>query len=219
MCIRDSDRKLLYDLQKVCSDHERVTYKVDLVKWLVSRGQRPIKRPLPNQSEAMMAKHLRTAAGRLPFIHLSGLHRERLSTLIRSAAASAEQQMRQRLRPAVRTTLAEVGFEPRNLPERVAFNKVTEQSLDCIADRGYLTMGYLRDAISRNNLKLPDVSSIGQIIKGDRLLKADDKFDVALDGVYHRGEFYLRWLQVISSLAFGTRVGRFATQYLSLIHI
>ena len=210
------DRKLLYDLQKVCSDHERVTYKVDLVKWLVSRGQRPIKRPLPNQSEAMMAKHLRTAAGRLPFIHLSGLHRERLSTLIRSAAASAEQQMRQRLRPAVRTTLAEVGFEPRNLPERVAFNKVTEQSLDCIADRGYLTMGYLRDAISRNNLKLPDVSSIGQIIKGDRLLKADDKFDVALDGVYHRGEFYLRWLQVISSLAFGTRVGRFATKYIAI---
>jgi hypothetical protein len=210
------DRKLLYDLQKVCSDHERVTYKVDLVKWVVSRGKRPIKRPLPNQSEAMMAKHLRTAAGRLPFIHLSGLHRERLSTLIRSAAASAEQQMRQRLRPVVRTTLAEVGFEPRNLPERVAFNKVTEQSLDCIADRGYLTMGYLRDAISRNNLKLPDVSSIGQIIKGDRLLKADDKFDVALDGVYHRGEFYLRWLQVISSLAFGTRAGRFATQYIAI---
>jgi hypothetical protein len=130
------DRKLLYDLQKVCSDHERVTYKVDLVKWVVSRGKRPIKRPLPNQSEAMMAKHLRTAAGRLPFIHLSGLHRERLSTLIRSAAASAEQQMRQRLRPVVRTTLAEVGFEPRNLPERVAFNKVTEQRVVQLTDAG-----------------------------------------------------------------------------------
>ena len=212
----NSDRKLLYDLQKVCSAHERLSYKVDLVKWVVSRGKRQIKRPLPNQSEVMMSKHLRSAAGRLPFIHLSGLHRERLSTLIRSAATSAEQQMRQRLRPLVRKSLEKVGFEPRNLPEQVAFSKISEQSLDCIADRGYLTMGYLRDAISRSNLKLPDVSSFRQIIKGDRLLKADDTLDVELDGVYHRGEFYLRWLQVISSLAFGTHSGRFFTKYIAI---
>ena len=210
------DRKLLYDLQKVCSDHERLTYKVDLVKWAVSRGKRPIKRPLPNQREVMMSKHLRTAAGRLPFIHLSGLHREQLSTLLRSAAASAEKQMRQRMRPVLRDTLASVGFKPRNVPEQVAFDKIAEQGLDCIADRGYLTMGYLRDAISRNNLKLPDVSSIRQIIGGDRLLKADDELDVALDGVYHRGEFYLRWLQVVSSLGFGTDRGRFLTKYIAI---
>ena len=210
------DRKLLYDLQKVCTDHERLTYKVDLVKWVVSRGERPIKRPLPNQSEVMMSKHLRTAAGRLPFIHLSGLYRERLSTLIRHAASSAEEQMRQRLRPMLRETLTEVGFASRNLPEEVAFKKVVEQSLDCVADRGYLTMGYLRDGISRNNLKLPDVSSAREIVSGDRLLKADDQLDVKLDGVYHRGEFYLRWLQVISSLAFGTDFGRFFTKYIAL---
>lgn len=212
----NSDRKLLYDLQKVCAAHERLTYKVDLVKWIASRGRRALKRPLPNQREVMMSKYLRTAKSRLPFIHLSGFHRERLSTLIRHAADSAEHQMRNRLRPIIRQSLRDVGFEPRNGPEHVAFEKVSEQSLDCIAKRGYLTMGYLRDAISRNTLKLPDISSVRQILKGDRLLKADDRFDETLDGVYHRGEFYLRWLQLVSSLAFGTKTGRFTTQYLAI---
>ncbi len=36
----NTEKRLLYDLQKVCLDHERVTYKVDLVKWVVSRGKR-----------------------------------------------------------------------------------------------------------------------------------------------------------------------------------
>ena len=46
------------------------------------------------------------------------------------------------------------------------------------------------------------------------MLRADDRLDVALDGVYRRGEFYLRLLQITSSLFFGTRAGRFATLFL-----
>ena len=34
-----------------------------------------------------------------------------------------------------------------------------------------------------------------------------------LDGVYRRGEFYLRWMQRLSSLGFGTGVGRFLTRF------
>ena len=100
------------------------------------------------------------------------------------------------------------------MPEQVAFDKLVEDSLDCIASRGYLTMGYLRDAISKNDLKLPDLTQLTELYRGDHLLRADDRLDVALDGVYRRGEFYLRWLQITSSLFFGTRVGRFATQFL-----
>ena len=69
-------------------------------------------------------------------------------------------------------------------PEEVAFDKLTEEALDCIAERGYLTMGYLRDAISRNDLKLPDLTDPKDLIRGDHLLRSDDRLDVALDGVY-----------------------------------
>lgn len=210
----NSEKRLLYDLQKVCLDHERVTYKVDLVKWIVSRGQRPLRRPLKNLREVTMAKHLASASSRLVYVRLSGIERERLTQLLHDAARLAEIQMRTRMRPALRQTLLDVELKPTSVPEQVAFDKLVEDSLDCIASRGYLTMGYLRDAISKNDLKLPDLSQLTELYRGDHLLRADDRLDVAMDGVYRRGEFYLRWLQITSSLFFGTRVGRFATQFL-----
>lgn len=212
----NSDKRLLYDLQKVCLDHERTTYKVDLVKWIVSRGKRPLRRPLTNLREVMMAKHLASSAARLVYVRLSGAERERLSDLLHKAARLSEEQMRHRMRSALQETLLQVGLTPSSVPEQVAFDKLVEESLDCIAERGYLTMGYLRDAISRNDLKLPDLTDPRELIRGDHLLRTDDRLDLALDGVYRRGEFYLRWLQVVSSLAFGTRTGRFGTLFIAI---
>jgi len=210
----NTEKRLLYDLQKVCLDHERLTYKIDLVKWVVSRGKRPIRRPLKNLREVAMAKHLASAAARLTHVRLSGDDRERLTELIQLAAKLSESQMRERMRPVLRRAFVEVNLLPKSVPEQVALDKVIEESLDCIAERGYLTMGYLRDVISRNDLKLPDLQELREVWRGDQLLRADDQLDLSLDGVYRRGEFYLRWLQVVSSFFFGTRVGRFATLYL-----
>ena len=210
----NSEKRLLFDLQKVCLDHERVTYKVDLVKWVVSRGRRPLRRPLNSLREVMMAKHLTSSAARLVYVRLSGIERERLTALLQQAARLAEQQMRERMRPVIQQTLRDVQLIPANIPEQVAFDKLSEDSLDCIVDRGYLTMGYLRDQISKNDLKLPDLTQLHELWRGDHLLRADDRLDVALDGVYRRGEFYLRLLQITSSLFFGTRAGRFATLFL-----
>ncbi|MEO2029481.1 MAG: hypothetical protein ABGZ23_26720 [Fuerstiella sp.] len=212
----NSDKRLLYDLQKVCLDHELTVYQIDLVKWIVSRGKRPLRRPLNSLREVMMAKHLASSASRLVYVRLSGTERERLSQLLHEAAGLAEDQMRQRMRTAIHDTIVEVGLHPKSVPEQVAFDKMVEESLDCIAERGYLTMGYLRDAISRNDLKLPDLTDPKDLIRGDHLLRSDDRLDVSLDGVYRRGEFYLRGLQIISSLAFGTRTGRFATLFLAI---
>ncbi|MCA9010324.1 MAG: hypothetical protein KDB01_11285, partial [Planctomycetaceae bacterium] len=200
--------------QKVCLDHERVTYKVDLVKWIVSRGKRPLRRPLTSLREVTMAKHLASAASRLVYVRLSGIERERLTQLLHDAARLAEEQMRARMRPALSQTLLDVELKPKSVPEQVAFDKLIEDSLDCIASRGYLTMGYLRDSISKNDLKLPDLKELKELYLGDHLLRADDRLDVAMDGVYRRGEFYLRWLQITSSVFFGTRFGRFTTQFL-----
>ena len=71
----------------------------------------------------------------------------------------------------------------------------------------FFTLGDLRDALSRNNLKQPDFAGAADFLRGDALLRADGRLAVALDGVYQRGEFYLRWMQRFSSLAFGTRTG------------
>ena len=65
-------------------------------------------------------------------------------------------------------------------------------------------MADLRDAISNNDLKLPDITDLGELVQGDRLLQTDRAFSEMLDGVYRRGTVYQRWPQVLSSLAFGT---------------
>ena len=212
----NADARLLYDLQKVCVDYERDVYTVDLAGWLVSFGRRPLKRALPNQREVLMSKHLHTAAGRLMSARLSGKERDRLSRLLHAAARSAADQLRARLGPLIAQALDEVGILPQNLPERVSRKKLINELLDGIVQRGYANMGRLRDAMSRNNLKLTDLSGVGEFWRGDRLLRADRRLSVLLDGVYHRGEFYLRALQGLSSLAFGTRTGRFLTQYVVL---
>ena len=210
----NAEKRLLYDLQRVCLAHERLTFKVDLVKWIVSRGKRPLRRPLNSLREVAMAKHLSRAASRLTHVRLSGNDRKHLTELIEHAAHLSETQMRARMRPVLAQTLMAVDLVPKSVPESVASEKLVEESLDCIAERGYLTMGYLRDAISRNDLKLPDIQDLREVWHGDQLLRADDQLDLALDGVYRRGEFYLRWLQVVSSFFFGTRLGRFGTMYL-----
>ena len=210
----NADKRLLYDLQKVCVDHEKDTYTVDLLGCAASFGRRPIKRELPNQREVLMSKHLRSATRRLVASRLTGKERRRLSRLLHEAAQSSEHQMRTRLRPLAESALAEVGFTPQDLPERVAFGKLTEELLDVVASRGFVTMGNLRDAISRSNLKISDLSGPTEFFIGDKLLKADRQLSRVLDGVYQRGDIYLCWLQRLSAVSFGTAVGRFSTRFI-----
>ena len=211
-----ADKRLLHDLQKVCVDHEREIYRVDIVRWALSFGRGSLKRTLPNQREVLMSKHLSNATHRLVASRLTGGERRKLSALLHAAAHTAEHQMRTRLRPLTQDALKKVGLAPNDVPERVAFNKLTEELLDGVAQRGFLTMGHMRDAISRSNLKLTDLKGPIEFTIGDRLLRADKKLNKSLDGVYRRGEFYMRLLQRFSSLLFGTHTGRFVTRFLAI---
>jgi len=210
----NADRKLLSDLQKVCIDHERDVYSIDLMEWVRSLGQRPVKRRLPHQREVLIVKHLRSALGRLKSIRIPETDRQTLSRLLHAAVKDEERVLRERLRPVIGAALSEVGYTPENVCEHVAFDKIIEEILDQIVKRGYANMGSLRDAISRSWLKLEDVSGPKEFLAGDKLLKADRELSVELDGVYRRGEFYLRWMQRLSSVAFGTKIGRWLMLFL-----
>lgn len=226
MCVRllpaarrgfwNANARLLYDLQQVCLDHEQELYRVDLLDWIVSRGRRPLKRPLPNLRVVLMSKHLRKAALRIPSVLVDDEGRRELDELLQAAADAAEQILRKQFEPLVADTLAAARFVPGSVVERVAFRKLTHELLDGVVDRGFLTLGDLRDAISRSQLKMPDLSSARELFSGDPLLCADRLLAESLDGVYQRGPFYLRWLQLASSLTFGLPPGRVATLYLAL---
>ncbi len=212
----NANARLLYDLQQVCLDHEQEIYRVDLLDWVISRGQRPLKRPLPNQRFVMMSKHLRSAVLRVPTVLIDEAGRSELSDLLHAAADAAEQILRKRLEPLIVQSLTEAGFLPNSVVERVARRKVTQELLDGIVQRGFNTLGNLRDAISRNQLKMPDLHNTREFFSGDPLLRANRLFAATMDGVYQRGPFYLRWLQRMNSLAFGIPYCRAVTKYVAL---
>lgn len=211
-----AEARLLYDLQKVCVDYEREISKVDLVGWILSFGRRPIKRPLPNQRDVLASRHLRSAERRLAAVRLSEARRKQLTSLIHAAIERIESRLREQFRPKIGDALETVGLKPCNLPEQVAEKKIVEELLDRVVERGFLSLGDLRDALSRNALKLPDIAGPGTLVFGDPLLQADRRLAELLDGVYRPAEFYLRWMQQLSSMAFGTRIGRFLTLNLAV---
>jgi hypothetical protein len=210
------ESRLLFDLQNACLDSERELYAVDVVEVVVTWGRRPLKRPLPNLRFVLIVKHLRAALGRLTAVHMADPVRRPFAALLRAALQRAETAMRDRFRPLLQTALDEVGLRPESQAERLARSKMIEELLDRVAERSFLNMSDLRDAIARNRLKLPDLSGPMEFVLGDPLIRANRRLAYDLDGVYYRGEIYLRWLQRFSSLFFGTLLGRLLTLYLIL---
>jgi hypothetical protein len=210
------EARLLYDLQKVCLDNERDLYAVDMVEWFVSWFRRPIKRHLPDQPLVLTVEHLRSALARLTVAHVGDEERLRLRELLESALHHAEEQLRTRLRPRLVESLDAVALMPRNAAERFSRDRLVEELLDRVAERHFLSMGDLRDALSRSRIKLPDLRGPIEFFVGDSLLRCNRLLAVAMDGVYRRGEIYLRWLQRLTSLFFANPVGRWLTLYLLL---
>jgi hypothetical protein len=210
------EAQLLYDLQKVCDDHERDIYALDLVEWALSGGKRPIKRPLPSQRLVRIIKHLRSAAGRLAAVRLSDADRKQFAALLQAALHAAEQALRARLGPVLTTAMEDVGLRPRTPPERAAFDKMVQELLDRITDFGFITFADLRDTISRNKLKLPDLDDPQDFVRGDPLLRLDRRLGSLLDGVYRPSEIYMRWLERLTALNFGTPTGRAITRFFTI---
>ncbi len=209
--VRSRGGRTLFDLQKVSVEHERLVYAVDLVEWALTFGRRPVRRALPCARETLVHRHLLRAARRYERIH-PGDHRG--AELFSSALKTSEAKVRARLEPGLKKTVEDVGLVPTNPPEGVAREKLVEELLDLAVRRGRLRMGDVRDAFSRSQLKLPDVRRLADLWFHQPVLQADRLLSVRLDGVYTRGEFYLRWLQMLSSLVMGTATGRLLTLWL-----
>ena len=212
----NANARLLYDLQTVCFDHEHEIYKVDLLRWGLTLGKSPLKQPLPNQRIVMMSKHLRSATLRVPMVEIDPEGRRELGKLLHEAADAAEQILRVRVEPMINDALIQAGLVPASIVERVALKKMVHELADGVVNRGFITLGSLRDAISRNQLKMPDLHDPAEFFSGDPLLRADKLMSVSLDGVYQRGPFYLRLLQKLNSLAYGIPWGRWLTKYIAL---
>lgn len=208
--------RLLYDLQKVCVDAERETYNVDAWQWLFSMGRKPLRTPLPNQRVVLITRHLRSAIARIGAAQVTPGIRDELYLLLEDAAHAAEKLARRQLRPLIEEALRSSGLVSGNFVESMAFGKVVDELLDQVVERGFFGLGNVRDALSRNALKLPDLSGVKEFVGGDALLRTDRALIDPLAGVYQPGPLYLRVFQRLSSLAFGVPLGRLFTKFIAL---
>ncbi|MBW2454419.1 MAG: hypothetical protein JRI68_07905 [Deltaproteobacteria bacterium] len=210
------EARLLYTLQRAAVAFERLEHTVDLATWMLSLTKRPIVRELPATREVRVARHIAAAARAVRHVRIGAADRKLLDKLLRWASERAEHNVRTALRPRLCKVLDEVELVAQSDPERLGRDKLVEELLDQILDGGFLSFSLLRDAISRNQLKLDDLKGGRELVSGDPLLRADAQLATELDGLYERGDSYLRVLQKASSLPFGTKVGRVITLYLVL---
>ncbi len=202
--------RLLYDLQKACVDSERASFRTQLLSWAFSWGRIPLVRPLPNQRVALVHRHVATAYRRLPSLALSD-DLPAMASILEAGLDTTEQTLRERLGPPIREAFHHAGFTPAYVVEEAAFDKLVDDLLDDISARGFESFGSVRDAVSRGQVKLPDISGVAEVVRGDPLLKANRNLADALDGAYRRAPFYLLAMQRLSALAFGAMIGRAIT--------
>jgi hypothetical protein len=208
--------RCLYELQKVPGELSREVFAVDLPEYLRTLGRRPVKRPLPFARDVLLLMHLRRAHQQLLRVTVGERERFRLDRLLHHEMHRADHAIRHAQTPVITAALTEAGFRPANRVEEVARDKAVAELLDRVCERGYLRFGDLRDAVARNQLKMPDLRGPGEFVRGDPLLQADARLAYALDGVYRKGEFYLRLIQRFSSVFFGTPLGRLFMLYVAL---
>jgi hypothetical protein len=207
------EARLLYQLQRACVAFERPQKTVDVAGWILSGFKRGVVRKLPATRELSVARTLAAASRRVRNVRLSPADRKLLMRLMDWACERAERNVRVALRPGMERVFDEVGLVATTVPERMAREKIVDELVDRVLEHGYLSLDALRDALSRNQLKLEDLRGPAELLQGDPLLRADAGLDVELDGVYRRGDGYLRFLQKLSSLPFGTQLGRYVTLY------
>ena len=208
--------RLLYDLQKICVDSERESFRTQLLPWLLTAGRRPLAIPLPCQRLVLIHRHATAALKRLPSVDVPDDVRTAGERVLDEAVSITDDAARESLRPRLERCLAEAGLAPQTLVEEAARGKLVDELLDAIMDRGFVSFGSVRDAISRNQLKLRDLPGAGDWLHGDELLRLDARLAAALDGVYRPAPAYLAAMQRLSAPFFGTGVGRLVTTNLLL---
>lgn len=204
--------RLLYDLQAACVIADREVKVVDFFTWAFSLGKTKIVRELPATREVKIAKFVHAAVAKIP---ACGVPSSQLTDALHEMRDRADDNVRAVMRPKIEAALDQVELNPHSLPELVGEKKAIDEMLDRAVAVGRLNIGNLRDAISKNDLKANDLK-LSELKTGDQLLRADDILSKSMDGVYRRGEQYMRFLQKFSSLLFGTPVGRVLSLYLLL---
>ena len=97
---RDPATRLLQDLQMACLVAEREVKAVDVIGWALSRGRRPVVRPLPATRDLEMVRRIHTAVNKVTAVPLASREdRTQLAEAMHAISAAADDHLRVVYRP------------------------------------------------------------------------------------------------------------------------
>lgn len=205
--------RLLHDLERIFLEGRTEYYRLQPVVWLWSGGRQPLRLGLPFQGSLKALRALNAAKIRLDQLPWSGAEAAYFGAPLRTLGDLIGQRLRQQLQPRLLGLLDAASFVPDGPRQRVARNVLQEELFQIVLGRWHLRFTDLRDAVARNEWRLPD-PGWRELLLGDRLARFDRQARAALPGVYRAGEFYLKGLQQLSAPLFGAPAGRWITRFL-----
>lgn len=220
---------LIKALQRSYLDRQRDFYRTRLWSWLylslkeamlwaLRGGAKPYGGPslnqkLPHYQLVRSLHYVQVALRSVDRFPCSKSQRTYWRQPVFDVHESLEEQLRSLFGPSLLEAIAESGLVPENHREKIAEGKIKDELLDLVIQRGNFNFSDVRDVISRNDLRLPDITW-REMLRGDQLLRLNLALSDRFSEIYRPGEFYLRNLQRLSSLAFGTGIGRWFCRYI-----
>lgn len=198
------EAKLLELLDRVARLRARPAYLIWISFQRRPGGRRPLVRRGDMLRLVQVARLLSAVADRAESLRLPPASGSVVLPTLRKASEHTRAHAERTLRVKLTAALGRAGLRAQSGLEAVGRDRLIEELVDRILARGFVSLPQLRDAVSRNDLKLPD-AGFG---RRDPLLVIDALLSRTLMGVYRRGDIYLRALQKASSFQFGTVVGR-----------
>lgn len=209
------ERNLLFDLQFSYQKAIKQYFKLNFDGFFRSFGRNKLIAKLPFQQKINKIKYLRSVKKRIQKLKIRDKELKQFSQFVQQIIDKTNTQLKEEFNSILNEGFQKNQLIPQSSQEKVGFEKLKEELIDQMIERGRFRFSYLRDILSRNELKLPDLT-LKLIVSSDQLLSLDKYFRQHLFGVYTGGEIYMRILQRLSSLLFGNLLGRFLTKFLLL---
>ncbi len=210
---KNREEKLLRELENIYEDVISPPQTLDLMGWILSGGTSRLRRPRILVDVIRATRFLRLAQQHLTFTRIDNPARQSVEGLLRTARMVNETEVRSQIGPVLYEALHDAGFAPPSQLGQLALGQIVETLIDRILEQGFLTFQNLRDTLAVSPVKMPDLATFAQWVRGDELLRLDRRLSTLLEGVYQPSELYGAMLERATAASFGTALGRFISLF------
>ncbi|MEK7485323.1 MAG: hypothetical protein AABZ60_13445, partial [Planctomycetota bacterium] len=201
-------RYILIDLERSFSEGRRQLFWLSWKRWFFSKGKQSLTQPILFCSQLRRLKYLKRIVPKIARLSLTPEQYSRYSQVLGKIISRLEQDLQRDLKQTIAPLFQEIGLIPKNYHEKIALLEIQDEMTHQIVEEQQLHFTQLRDILSRNDFKLQDWTRLSELGFRDVFSRLDAQLKLRLKGIYQPGEFYLKFLHLLTGIFFGTPLGR-----------